>query len=30
LFLLLKQVCMCEQGFALDLMISVSNPLSVL
>jgi hypothetical protein len=27
---LLKQVCMCEQWLALDLMISVSNPLGVL
>jgi hypothetical protein len=28
--LLLKQVCMCEKWLALDLMISVSNPLGVL
>jgi hypothetical protein len=26
---LLKQVCMCEQWLALDLMSSVSNPLGV-
>jgi hypothetical protein len=30
LFLLLKQVCMCEQWLALDLMSSVSNPLGVI
>jgi hypothetical protein len=30
LVLLLKQVCMCEQLLALDLMSSVSNPLGVL
>jgi hypothetical protein len=28
--LLLKQVCMCEQWLAVNLMISVSNPLGVL
>jgi hypothetical protein len=28
--LLLKQVCMCEQWLALDLMNLVSNPLGVL
>jgi hypothetical protein len=27
---LLKQVCMCEQWLALDLMSSLSNPLGVL
>jgi hypothetical protein len=27
---LLKQMCMCEQWLALDLMSSVSNPLGVL
>jgi hypothetical protein len=30
LFLLLKQVCVCEQWLALDLMSSLSNPLGVL